>query len=262
MCRSRTLRRALLMILAVSFLCETCSAQTNAPQLRRDGEAPFASVNESLFRVADSALSNSLGTTSAQLVNPVDYAVPRSAESRFGGNIARSEALIESILAREGVPVELSAIVKVESSGNRFAVSQKGARGLWQLMPGTARRYGLQVDSRTDERIDLEKSTAAAARYLRNLYAQFGSWPLALAAYNTGESNLQRAINRAQSNQFEVLSLLKVIPAETRSYVPAVLANITSPFTSMQPRPAEPVPANMVFAGTGSSQEEPAENKR
>ena len=254
MCRRSTLLSALLMIFAGSLLCVACNAQTNTLQPRGDEDAPFASVNESLFRAADSTLSRSEGIGLAQLAIQNERGASAPIESQSGGNLSNSETLIQSILAREGVPVELSAVVKVESSGNRFALSPKGARGLWQLMPDTARRYGLQVDLRLDERIDVEKSTTAAAKYLHDLFAQFGSWPLALAAYNTGESNLQRAIYRAQSNQFAVLSSLKVIPAETRSYVPAVLANIVSPFASLQWRAAESTPENLVYAGTASPQ--------
>lgn len=252
MCSSRTFWCALVMIFARSFLCGICDAQANGLQLRGDKDSPFASVNESLFRAADSTLGRSLGTDSVAAVGSDDHAAFKPAETEFGGSVPRSETLIESILAREGVPVELSAVVKVESSGNRFALSQKGARGLWQLMPDTARRYGLQVDARRDERTDVEKSTTAAARYLHDLYSQFGSWPLALAAYNTGESNLQRAIYRAQSNQFAVLSFLRVIPTETRSYVPAVLAKIALPFAPSQSHAAESTPANLVYAGSDS----------
>ncbi len=252
MCSLRIFWCALVTIFAGSFLCGIGNAQANAPQLRGDEESPFASVNESLFRAADSTLGRSLGTDTVAAVSSDDHAAFKPAGSESGGSAPRSETLIDSILAREGVPVDLSAVVKVESSGNRRALSQRGARGLWQLMPDTARRYGLQVDARRDERIDVEKSTTAAARYLHDLYAQFGSWPLALAAYNTGESNLQRAIDRAQSNQFAVLSFLKVIPAETRSYVPAVLAKIALPFASLQPHAAESTPADLVYAGSAS----------
>ena len=104
------------------------------------------------------------------------------------------------------------------------ALSPKGALGLWQLMPDTARRYGLVVTASRDERLDVEKSTRAAARYLRDLYQQFGSWPLALAAYNAGEQGGPKAVERAGTRDFVQLSSLRLLPQETRNYVPAVLS--------------------------------------
>jgi Transglycosylase SLT domain len=131
--------------------------------------------------------------------------------------------IIEPELARAGLPVELSGMVQVESGAQTFALSPRGARGLWQLMPDTARRYGLAVTTQRDERLDAYKSTRAAARYLRTLYAQFGNWSLVFAAYNAGEQTVQRAIDRSGTTDF--FQLNRLLPAETRSYVPAVWAS-------------------------------------
>ncbi|HEX9199132.1 MAG TPA: lytic transglycosylase domain-containing protein [Acidobacteriaceae bacterium] len=131
---------------------------------------------------------------------------------------------IEPILRKRGVPAELAAIILVESGGRFMALSPKGARGLWQLMPDTARRYGLRVDEVQDDRIDLFKATDAAARYLHDLFVQFGDWKLALAAYNTGEANVGAAMLRAHSQDFDQLINLRMLPLETRNYVPRVLA--------------------------------------
>jgi membrane-bound lytic murein transglycosylase D len=91
-------------------------------------------------------------------------------------------------------------------------------------MPDTARRYGLRVDEIRDDRLDLLRSTNAAARYLHDLYAQFGDWKLALAAYNTGEANVDVAILKAHTQDFNQLANLRMLPLETRNYVPRVLA--------------------------------------
>jgi membrane-bound lytic murein transglycosylase D len=131
--------------------------------------------------------------------------------------------IIEPELARAGLPVELSGMVQVESGAQTFALSPRGARGLWQLMPDTARRYGLTVTTERDERLDTYRSTRAAARYLRTLYAQFGNWSLVFAAYNAGEQTVQRAIDRSGTTDF--IQLSRLLPAETRSYVPAVWAS-------------------------------------
>jgi membrane-bound lytic murein transglycosylase D len=130
---------------------------------------------------------------------------------------------LEPILREEGVPPQMAAVVLVESGGRMTALSPKGARGLWQIMPDTARRYGLVVSDAVDERLDPYKSTRAAARYLRDLYTQFGDWPLALAAYNAGEDAVQRALVRASSRDFHSIARLGTLPLETQNYVPAVL---------------------------------------
>lgn len=117
----------------------------------------------------------------------------------------------------------MAAVVLVESGGKSTALSPKGARGLWQFMPDTARRYGLVVTASLDERLDPYKSTRAAARYLRDLYGQFGNWPLALAAYNAGEDTVQRAVERTSTRDFISIARMGILPLETRSYVPAVL---------------------------------------
>ncbi len=124
------------------------------------------------------------------------------------------------IFREEGVPVALLRIAQVESNWNPFALSPKGAFGLWQFMPATARRYGLRVDSMRDDRADMEKATHAAARYLRDLHLRFGDWALALAAYNAGEDAVQKAMERGESNDFWNLSQRKLYRPETRSVCP------------------------------------------
>jgi soluble lytic murein transglycosylase-like protein len=128
------------------------------------------------------------------------------------------------ILREENLPPELLAVAMVESGLNPLALSPKGARGIWQFMPATAERYGLAVGATDDHRTSPEHSTRAAARYLRDLYRQFGDWKRALAAYNWGEDKVQRVIDRTGVRDFDEMTRRGLLPVETRKYVPAVLA--------------------------------------
>jgi hypothetical protein len=132
--------------------------------------------------------------------------------------------VLEPILEREGVPRELVAVVLVESGAQALAISPRPAPGLWQFIPETARQYGLTVGEGIDERISVEPATRAAARYLRNLHSHFGDWPLALAAYNAGQNAVEGALEKVRASTFWQLSSAGLLPAETRSYVRAVLA--------------------------------------
>ena len=137
-----------------------------------------------------------------------------------------------SILREKGLPASLVSIAEVESGFNPRALSPKGARGLWQLMPTTARRYGLLVERHLDERIDPVKSTFAAAEYMKDLYTRFQDWPLALAAYNAGENRVEQALQRVGAQDFWTLQRQAALPDETLRYVPAVLARLRMPLSS------------------------------
>jgi membrane-bound lytic murein transglycosylase D len=139
---------------------------------------------------------------------------------------ARAERLLPLLhreFAAEGVPPALVWLAEVESTFNPAARSPAGARGLFQLMPATAKELGLSTWL-PDERTDPEKSAQAAARMLRQLRGQFGSWPLALAAYNAGPGRVRRALTQRQATTFA--GIASALPAETRMYVPKVLATI------------------------------------
>lgn len=131
--------------------------------------------------------------------------------------------LFEKYLAHYKLPDELKYLAIVESGLNPKAVSRARAVGLWQFMYSTGRHYGLQVDWYVDQRMDPEKSTDAACRYLRDLYSLFNDWELALAAYNAGPGNVKKAIRRSGYKR-SFWEIYPYLPRETRSYVPQFVA--------------------------------------
>src|SRR5262245_10597190 len=140
------------------------------------------------------------------------------------GRSGRFMLMVREILKRHGLPEDLAFTAMIESGFNPVATSRAGARGLWQFMATTAKRYGLRVDQWVDERLDPEKSTVAAASYLRDLYNIFGSWFLAQAAYNAGEATITRAIRATGSSDFWTLARTGFVPQETREFVPQIVA--------------------------------------
>jgi membrane-bound lytic murein transglycosylase D len=133
--------------------------------------------------------------------------------------------LFEKYLAKYNLPQELKYLSIIESGLNPRAVSRARAVGLWQFMPGTGRYYGLNNSWYIDDRMDPEKSTDAACRYLRDLYMMFKDWDLALAAYNTGPGNVRKAIRKSGYKR-SFWEIYPNLPRETRSYVPQFLAII------------------------------------
>jgi membrane-bound lytic murein transglycosylase D len=137
---------------------------------------------------------------------------------RYAGSIRR-------ILRENGVPEDILWLALVESGFDPTIQSHAGAAGMWQFMPDGARIYGLAVDRWMDERLDPERATAAAARYLADLHTRFGSWELAFAAYNMGYGGLLASIRKYNTNDFWELSRLEAgMPLETALYVPKIVA--------------------------------------
>jgi membrane-bound lytic murein transglycosylase D len=133
--------------------------------------------------------------------------------------------LARQIYAQEGVPLDITWLGQVESAWKPRAVSWAAASGLWQFIPATGRRFGLRQNAYIDERNSFEQSTRASAQYLKFLANRYnGNWELAMAAYNTGEGNIDRAISRAGSANFWMI--YPYIAQETRNYVPNILAVI------------------------------------
>jgi hypothetical protein len=132
--------------------------------------------------------------------------------------------MITEIFQEEGVPRELIAVALVESGFRPDARSYAGALGMWQFMKATGKTYGLEGSWLSDDRKDVFKSTVAAARHLRDLYAVYGDWQLSLAAYNAGSGRVDRAIRSGGVRDFWELSKKRLLPMQTRLYVPKILA--------------------------------------
>lgn len=131
--------------------------------------------------------------------------------------------IIEEELLRAGLPVELRAMAVIESALAATAISPRGAAGLWQFMPYTGKSYGLEVNSLVDERRDALLSTRAACKYMSDLYGIYNDWTLAIAAYNCGPGNVNKALARAGENCKTFWDIYWYLPAETRGYVPAFI---------------------------------------
>jgi membrane-bound lytic murein transglycosylase D len=132
--------------------------------------------------------------------------------------------LMKEILKDKNIPEDIAFLPLIESGFNPNAYSVARAVGPWQFIASTARRYGLKIDWWRDERKDPVKSTEAAANYLRDLYEMFGSWNLAMAAYNAGEGKILRALNRSKSDDYWSLLNTRYIKNETKEYVPKFIA--------------------------------------
>ena len=133
--------------------------------------------------------------------------------------------IFEEALERYGLPLELKYLPVIESALRPTATSRMGAAGLWQFMIGTGKRYGLEISTLVDERRDPVKSSEAAAHYLSDLYQMFGDWGLAIAAYNCGEANIQKALIRSGNQDgADYWDVYNRLPHETRGYVPAFIA--------------------------------------
>lgn len=131
--------------------------------------------------------------------------------------------LFRATFSKYGVPEDLIPLCIVESAVSREALSPVGALGMWQIMPATARQYGLTVDECLDERLVIDRATDAAARILRDLRRNLGSWELAVLAYNCGAANVRKAIIRSNGSK-DVWTIYDWLPAETRAYLPSLVA--------------------------------------
>ena len=151
--------------------------------------------------------------------------------------------IIEEIFDEHDIPLELKAMAVIESSLNPTAVSRAGAKGMWQFMYSTAKIYGLDIDSFVDERLDPVKAAHAAAEYLKDSYNIFGDWNLAIASYNCGAGNVNRAIRRSGGKR-AFWDIYYNLPKETRGYVPAFVGALYT-MTYYKEHGIEPQPVAM-----------------
>ena len=151
--------------------------------------------------------------------------------------------IIEEIFDEHDIPLELKAMAVIESSLNPTAVSRAGAKGMWQFMYSTAKIYGLDIDSFVDERLDPVKAAHAAAEYLKDSYNIFGDWNLAIASYNCGAGNVNRAIRRSGGKR-AFWDIYPYLPRETRGYVPAFVGALYT-MTYYMEHGIEPQPVAM-----------------
>jgi membrane-bound lytic murein transglycosylase D len=165
----------------------------------------------------------------------------------------RYREMIARVLREEGVPQDLIYLAQAESAFQPTALSRAGARGMWQFVAYRGQEYGLRHTWWLDERQDPEKATHAAAQHLRDLYKMFGDWYLAMAAYNCGPGNVQKAIERTGYADFWELYRRNVLPKETKNYVPIILALTLiakdAPHYGIQAEPESPEPSDMVKPG-------------
>lgn len=154
-----------------------------------------------------------------------DTAQGRGIARAWAAKSGRYTAAMRAELAKAGLPRDLVWLSLIESGHNPTITSPAGAAGLWQFIPASARAYGLTVDRWVDERLDPERSTQAAARYLSDLYQRFGSWDLAMGGYNMGHGGMSRAIKKYNTNDFSrLVSYEAGLPLETALYVPKIYA--------------------------------------
>ncbi len=188
--------------------------------------------------------------TMNRLVESTMRTLLKTPERHLNHWLGRAETyfpMIEKVFREEGIPDELKYLAMIESGLNPKARSWASAVGMWQFVAGTARGYGLEINSWVDERMDPEKSTRAAAKHLKDLYDRYGDWHIAMAGYNCSPRCIKRAIRRAKSAGHanpNYWDMYRYLPRETRGYIPMFIATsfITSNPTAFNITPAEPGP--------------------
>ena len=185
------------------------------PNIKARAQAELANTHSDLPLVMNDTVAGYINFYSSRGRGTLERALVRAGKYR---------EMIEKTFREEGVPLDLIYLAQAESGFQPLALSRVGARGMWQFMAGRASEYGMNRNWWVDERQDPVKSTRAAAHHLKDLYAQFGDWYLAMAAYNSGPGNVQAAVRRTGYADFWQLYKRNVLPRETKNYVPIIVA--------------------------------------
>ncbi len=213
-------------------------SQSDIPGQSMETEDTITDAGETVVLTDPDEIGDESG--SAVIREPIRLSVPMNAaisnkvklythrrRRDFDESLIRGRKYLPAIqreLDKRGIPRELMWIPIIESGFKCDARSTSYAVGMWQLMPATARKFGLRIDDWVDERLDPERSTEAAMNALEYLYEKTGCWLLSLAAYNTGEGRVFRAMRDLETRDYWVIASHKRLPAQTRFYVAAVLA--------------------------------------
>ncbi|MGA8810116.1 MAG: transglycosylase SLT domain-containing protein, partial [Thermoanaerobaculia bacterium] len=222
-------------VVAAPALQAPSAAKQQAEEYRKALEAAYAEI---VAREGKPVAAPSVDVEAAASIPIPDHPTIRGALQYFTTDLKPSiqesllrsgkyKKLIDKALDDYKLPRGLAYLPVIESAYVPSVTSRAGAHGIWQFMPETARDYGLRVDWWVDERADPERSTRAAAAYLKDLYRQFNDWPLALAAYNAGPGRIRRAMQTSGSATFWDLLENEAVPKETRGYVPTFFATLT-----------------------------------
>jgi membrane-bound lytic murein transglycosylase D len=185
---------------------------------------PYLLYNSLAAKTTDNNKITTIIPLQSTVRNYVDHYLDENAETleKIKERNSGKFKTIQSILEKRGIPAGLMYLAIVESELKNSATSGVGAAGIWQLMPETARSFGLQVNGKTDQRRHTYQSSVAAAGYLKELYKQFDDWLLVVAAYNCGAGNVYKAIKLSGSREF--WKLQRFLPAETRNHVKHFIA--------------------------------------
>jgi membrane-bound lytic murein transglycosylase D len=223
---------AVLVIISTLNICSVPAGKIAAEPVKAPDEKPAVALFTPPKFVLQNALADeeysfaneTLPTNDALVKHKLQRSLQKHDFRNVGSNILQSKAIqwfpiIEPILKAYGIPDDFKYVALVES-GFGEGTSSKGAKGLWQFMPGTARTYGLKVGRGIDERMSARKSTVAACKYIRSLYSEFNSWTLAAAAYNNGGIKLEHAINHQSEDNYFLMHL----NGETAAYVYNIVA--------------------------------------
>jgi membrane-bound lytic murein transglycosylase MltF len=212
----------LVLISMLNIFSTTVNDDVEKPEIlgRRTSNFIFIKSNANAYNFANEAIP----ANDARVTRKLKLSLKQHNFKNVQSNILHRKAekwfpIIEPLLKLYGIPDDFKYVPLVES-GLCEGTSPKGASGMWQFMPGTARTYGLKVGRGVDERKNIRKSTIAACKYIKELYGEFNSWTLAAAAYNNGSVKLERAINRQNEDNYFRLTLNR----ETGSYVYKLIA--------------------------------------